>query len=95
MRTLQGITRTLTTVLGLALIAAAPVIAAPGGFLGVYLVEEDKSTDGALVEEVAPDSPAAQAGLRKGDKIVQLDGRPTPNSKAAICLLYTSDAADE
>lgn len=87
MRTLQGITRTLTVVLGLALVAAAPVIAAPGGFLGVYLVDEEKSTDGALIEEVAPDSPAAQAGLRKGDKIVQLDGRPTPNSKAAIAIL--------
>lgn len=87
MRTLQGITRTLTSVLALAVVAAAPVLAAPGGFLGVYLVEEDKSTDGALVEEVAPDSPAAQAGLRKGDKIVQLDGRATPNSKAAIAIL--------
>lgn len=92
MRTLQGITRALTSVLGLALIAAAPVLAAPGGgVLGVYLVEEDKSTDGALIEEVAPDSPAAKAGLRKGDKIVQLDGRATPHSKAAIAILTQKD----
>jgi S1-C subfamily serine protease len=74
-----------------ALIAAltfiSPALAMPGGFLGVYLVEDDRGTDGALVEEVAPDSPAAQAGLRKGDRVVMCNDTATPHSKAFIAVL--------
>ncbi|MCO5167927.1 MAG: PDZ domain-containing protein [Planctomycetes bacterium] len=87
MRTFHGLTRTLAGAAALALALAAPALAAPGGFLGVYLVEEERGRDGALVEEVAPDSPAAQAGLRKGDRIVGVDGAATPNSKALIGIL--------
>lgn len=72
---------------------AVPALAAPGGgFLGVYLVEEERSTNGALVEDVAPDSPAANAGIRKGDRVVACNGQQTPNGKAFIGLLGGAQA---
>ena len=57
------------------------------GYLGVYLVEEDEGTDGAVIEDVAGDSPAAKAGLKKGDVITALAGKATPNSEALIAQL--------
>jgi M6 family metalloprotease-like protein len=47
------------------------------GFLGVH-VKPDMS--GLLVEDVKVDSPAARAGIRQGDRIVTLDGRPITRS---------------
>jgi S1-C subfamily serine protease len=43
------------------------------GWLGVTGGDADDPT-GALVYEVAPDGPAAEAGIRQGDVIVTLDG---------------------
>jgi hypothetical protein len=44
------------------------------GGLGVVLRETDGR--GARVQDVYQDSPAAQAGLRRGDQIIEIDGRP-------------------
>ena len=45
-------------------------------FLGVSLGPAG-SADGALITAVAPSSPAAAAGLRQGDRVTAVDGRPT------------------
>jgi serine protease Do len=59
------------------------------GYLGVQIqpVTQDiadglglKSTDGALVAETQPDTPAASAGLKSGDVIVKLNGDTVKNA---------------
>ena len=61
------------------------------GFLGVSIQELDRdlasglglSVDrGALVSDVTAKSPAARAGLRRGDVIVELDGAPIGSTRA-------------
>jgi serine protease Do len=60
-------------------------------FLGVLVIDVDSSiaaalalegATGALVSEVNPDSPAAQAGLHPYDVITACDGVPTENANA-------------
>lgn len=44
------------------------------GWLGVVLAPPTEGSEGATIREVAADSPAEKAGLRRGDEIVQLNG---------------------
>src|SRR5256885_5494974 len=46
------------------------------GRLGIAMQPAVGGGDGALIAEVEPNSPAATAGLRKGDVVVALNGRP-------------------
>jgi len=48
------------------------VLAGRGAEIGVQVAEG--KTEGVLVEEVRPDSPAEKAGLKKSDVIVEFDG---------------------
>jgi putative serine protease PepD len=45
------------------------------GFLGVGAADSTSGRAGALIENVRPDSPAAQAGLQAGDLVVEIDGQ--------------------
>jgi serine protease Do len=59
------------------------------GWLGVAIQDLDDElaealgagvTDGLVVVQVAPDSPAGEAGIERGDVILTLDGRPVESS---------------
>ncbi len=61
------------------------------GYLGIGIedVTPDNSkffnlqdASGAIVTQVTPDSPGANAGLKSGDIIREIDGQPVPNSSA-------------
>ena len=55
-----------------------PKVLAPAALLGIRVDKAaEDNEDGVCVEEVMPDSPAATAGFKKGDRLLTLDGRWT------------------
>ena len=66
------------------------------GYLGVTPSPSATSgRDGALVQEVAPDSPAAKAGIRPGDLVVSIDGQAIENYSEAIAAIRSHKPGDE
>ncbi len=53
---------------------------APRGFLGLEWDEADKAV---TIRRALPDSPAAAAGVRDGDVLLRVDGKPIESAKAA------------
>lgn len=71
------------------------------GYLGVDLAEITPyiarqvgltHTNGGLVSKVAKKSPAAKAGLRPGDVILSIDGRPSASAVELINKIRSKDA---
>jgi S1-C subfamily serine protease len=59
---------------------------APGGF-GNGRTRTTPAVEGALVQQVAPGSPAAQAGIQPGDVIVAADGAPISGENDLLTAL--------
>src|SRR5690606_30196900 len=64
---------------------------APAG-LGVSVVQGDR---GLLVREVAPDSPADQAGIRRGDEILSVNGRRMNDGDQLVGMISRQDPGSE
>lgn len=64
-----------------------------GGWLGVN-TREAEGAAGLAVQDVAPDSPAARAGLRSGDVLVSMDKQPLESRQAFSDNLRARPAGD-
>ncbi|UXR78904.1 MULTISPECIES: serine protease [unclassified Staphylococcus] len=56
---------------------------------------DDKVKEGAVVQDIAKDSPARQSGLKTGDVIVALDGKPTKDRLVYRQKLYQHVVKDK
>jgi serine protease Do len=74
------------------------------GWLGVVIqpvtpalaesLDIDKAR-GAIVSDVAPDSPAGEAGVKRGDVIVEVDDQPIEDARALQLRVARSSPGDE
>jgi putative serine protease PepD len=65
------------------------------GYLGVSMADATGGQDGALVQEVTPDSPAARAGLRAGDLVVALDGKAVQSYSEMVARIRAHTPGDK
>ena len=65
------------------------------GYLGVTPSLTTGGRDGALIQEVAPDSPAAKAGIQPGDLVVSVDGQAVENYSEMIAAIRAHKPGDK
>jgi hypothetical protein len=59
------------------------------GKLGVTPDAADKSDKGVLIEAVAANGPAAKGGMMAGDRIIAINGTPTPTTTAYLSIIQS------
>jgi putative serine protease PepD len=65
------------------------------GYLGVTPSLTTGGRDGALIQEVAPDSPAARAGIQPGDLVVSVDGKAVENYSEMVASIRAHKPGDK
>jgi membrane-associated protease RseP (regulator of RpoE activity) len=82
--------------------AAIPVVPAGSGWLGVQIQPLDEGLreafdfrkPGVLVGEVSPGSPAARAGIMRGDILVSVDGKQVANPEELTAAVRAHQPGD-
>jgi serine protease Do len=64
------------------------------GLLGIGMTPKSPHSSPAELAAVRPDSPAGQAGLKKGDRIVEINGKPIKTQTALRFALGTAYGGD-
>jgi putative serine protease PepD len=64
------------------------------GFLGVGLAERTDGGAGAIIADVQPDSPAAEAGIREGDLVLSVDGEPINGQTGLVAAIRDRSPGD-
>ncbi|HEY3963006.1 MAG TPA: PDZ domain-containing protein [Planctomycetaceae bacterium] len=64
-----------------------PFRSADSAWLGVFLEERDIPTNGAQINQIYPDGPAARAGLQPGDLITQVGDEKITNAADLIAAV--------
>jgi putative serine protease PepD len=65
------------------------------GYLGVTPSLTTGGRDGALIQEVAPDSPAAKAGIQPGDLVTTVDGKAIANYSEMVAAIRAHQPGDK
>jgi putative serine protease PepD len=65
------------------------------GYLGVSMADATGGQEGAIVQEVTPDSPASRAGLRAGDRVTSIDGQAIQSYSELVARIRGSAPGDK
>ena len=65
------------------------------GYLGVAMGDATGGQDGAVVQEVTPNSPAARAGLQAGDVVVSIDGKAVQDRSELVAAIRGHKPGDK
>jgi putative serine protease PepD len=65
------------------------------GFLGVTIASRNDGGQGAVIQTVAPGSPASTAGLKVGDIVLEVDGQPISGQVGLVAAIRDASPGDE
>jgi len=65
------------------------------GFLGVTIASRNDGGQGAVIQTIAPGSPASTAGLKVGDIVLEVDGQPISGQVGLVAAIRDASPGDE
>jgi S1-C subfamily serine protease len=65
------------------------------GYLGVTLADRTDGGQGAIIDSVEPDTPAAAAGLEPGDIVIEIDDAPIEGIAGLVAAIRDLEPGDE
>jgi serine protease Do len=58
-----------------------------GGLMGITFKEADQYTPTCTIDTIAPNTPAASVGLKRGDRIVEVEGKPVTSQTQLLHIV--------
>jgi putative serine protease PepD len=65
------------------------------GFLGVTIASRNDGGQGAVIQTIAPGSPASTAGLKVGDIVLEVDGQPISGQVGLVAAIRDASPGEE